>query len=242
MKKLIAATFALAATTCTYATENAEYTRGNHRIFIEPDISIDFMGKVENDYGTWKSNGQQYGVKIGYEFYKPNDIYAELATFHSLGNVQRMFRDKEGEKFEYEGNTSRSNTAGHLGYALQIDDFSFAPFSGFGRCSWKDGDFELNLAYLPIGIKAQYPLSKNVNIGLKCERLQYFHFWHITPDSKESGNILADNECGYEISMPFSFVNAIAQDGWYASIEPYFLKLHDDLSVAGGRFAASREF
>lgn len=244
MKNLTVA-FIFAAISSAYTIEDANpFTERNHSLYFEPDLSISVFDDVESDSGTLRIEGQQYGIKVGYKYVKPNSIYTEISALQALGYLHGEMENNNGETFIYENGLSRMNASWHLGYTFQNDDvFSFIPFSGLGWSSWKDFNFLSDLMYIPFGMKIQFQIVKDYFfVGFNLERQQYLRFWERTSKGKASGNLWDYNQSGFEISLPFLFVGGIHQTAWHTSIEPYYLEPFTDLSIIGMRLAAARQF
>lgn len=228
---------------CACGAENAEEIQKNHRIFINPDISFCLMEKGKNHIHKWKSESQQYGVQIGYEFFKPDDVYIRFSSMGSYGNVHTEMQDSLGNVSYHESRAFRSDITGNVGFTIKIEDFSLTPFSGLGWCFWKNRHYSSALAYIPVGIAANYSVIQNIlEIGLRCERFQYFHFWNRDSFSKLSGNIRDKDAYGYEIAIPLSFFGQSEQGKWNILVEPYFHNLWENFSLVGVRFSTIHKF
>ena len=81
MRKIIA-TLALSVTFSGLAVDAPAQTN-YHRIYLEPDFAWNLPYKQTYEQQSLKEWGQYYGFVAGYEFQKPNFIYAGLEVFIS---------------------------------------------------------------------------------------------------------------------------------------------------------------
>ena len=239
MKKWIAILLA-GLTVCAYA-EEAQKANEDHRIYFEPDFSWNLAHKYNFEGQSLKEWGQYYGLNVGYEFFRPNFIYAGVDGFLSVGNRFLELKTQQQQTFDAKMQSSRNRIEGRLGYTLQHGPFILVPFTGSGGYFISQGDEELNVAYIPIGIQGEYRWSQ-FSIGLKGEQMHYVHSWRTFGDEVESANAWAPGSFGYEVALPISFRTNGSGGEWFAAFEPYYLRLFDDFSFLGGRISASHQF
>lgn len=236
---------ALAISTLGHALVETNYKNGQHRIFLQPDLSMNFAD-LETEESSLKSNGAQFGMKLGYEFFEPENVYGEFSFSQLLGQSKIEIQNHQEEPRIFDVKTWRRNIEGCLGYTVQMEDFLLTPFSGIGYSFWSPYDGYLSkMCYVPFGIKAEYQFPNlrayQAQIGIKCERLQYVHYWAHSQEENVSGNLIGANVFGYEISIPISFKGLI-RGPWNSTIEPYLLQLFDNLVIFGGRVTLDRTF
>lgn len=215
----------------------------NSELFLQPDlvwsIPKEFQPEVlPLDPLRQRTSGQYYGFNIGYEFTKNNRFYAGIDVFLSQGR-EYIKVEKHRDHLVDILSASKNKCEARLGYPIQFSKFSLIPFSGIGEYLLTKGpDYELNVAYLPIGLKAAYNFEQ-ITIGIKAEGMRYFQAWGKYDGAKESLNLWKENITGYEVSMPISFRS---KSGWDASCEPYFLKLFGNEKFVGGKFSLGWRF
>jgi hypothetical protein len=239
MKKLMMTLVtALGISTCLGAI--APITENNHRLYIKPDVSWNFVHKFKDETYTFKEWGQYFGLNAGYEFLKPSDFYAGIEAFVSFGHQFAERMDKDKKTMGLEGTAFKNKLEGRLGYTLMRSEISVTPFSGAGGYFLSQNGNYFNLAYIPLGVKTEYQWDQ-ISIGLKAEQMHFLRYWRFS-DTKESQTVWGPGAYGYELSMPISF-KADSPDGkWYAAIEPYYLKIFDDFSFMGGRVSAIYQY
>lgn len=221
-----------------YAAEPTVFLNDNHRLYIEPDVAYEIPNKIQEEFYTVKDSGYLLGINAGYEFLKPNFVYAKLEANFSMSN---HFSDLnfEHEKFSEEIKGFQNKASGAIGYALVSSNVWFTPFSGAG-CYFVSQQYgHLYLGYVPLGVKAEYRMA-NLSVGINAQQLHFVRMWHRYGDTKYSKNIFGS--FGYEISLPISIKMDTSEQHWYTTFEPYYLKLTDNLAFVGGRIAGMYNF
>lgn len=223
------------------AIESLKETHNYHRIYIEPDFAFNLMEKFYHENVSGKHWGQYYGMCAGYEFLKPNVAYFELGGILSVGSRNTEWHLPDSQKVKANGNAFKNNIEGIFGYPVKTDPICLIPFTGFGGYFLSDSDLLTDLAYIPLGLKAEYQIDR-WNIGLKAEQMHFVHTWESYRGDKKSVNLWGANVWGYEISLPISVKSDIAEENWLAAFEPYYLKLSQNMTYVGGRISAIHFF
>lgn len=241
MKKLYFSLLVLASLArLAQADETVSIPNKYHRFFVEPDFSVDSFNSQETDSGDLKSSGQQFGLKIGYEFLKPDSFYTELSLISSFGNSRSTLRLFDGSKKYRQFEASRNTLSTLLGYTNQIGELSLVYFSGLGLSRRIFGKYPYDEAYIPYGLKTQFPIIKNfVFAGVKIEWMKFIYYQYETSKERNSGYLLDEDRRGIEISFPIQF---FGKANWYTSIEPYYVNLYKEQEIFGGRVSATRQF
>ncbi|MBU6383378.1 MAG: hypothetical protein KGR16_03580 [Verrucomicrobia bacterium] len=224
-----------------YADETTVFLNENHRLYIEPDVAYEIPSKTRDRSLTIKESGYLLGINAGYEFLKANSLYAGLEATFSMSNrfADLYFEDEKISEGEVKG--FQNNASGMFGYTLVSSNVWLTPFSGAGCYFVSQKHEHLNLAYVPIGIKAEYRMA-NFSIGANAQQLHFVQVWHQYNDTKISENVFGDGNYGYEISLPLSFKMDTSDKHWHAAFEPYYLKLTSTLAFIGGRISALYNF
>lgn len=224
-----------------YAEETAVFLNENHRLYIEPDFAYEIPTKARDEGLTVRESGYLLGVNAGYEFLKANSLYAGLEANLCMNN---RFGDIyfENEKIaEGESKGFQNKASGTFGYTLVASNVWLTPFSGAG-CYFLSEDYgKMYLAYLPIGINAEYRMA-NLSIGVNAQQMHFVRMWHRQKGNKFSENLFGQGNYGYEISLPISFKMDTSEKHWYGTFEPYYLKLTNATSYIGGRIAGMYNF
>ena len=117
-------------------------------------------------------------IYASYEYKKPSVIYAKVFTDIAAGNVTYdgttqggtpiNFNDSKQALFKFETN---------VGYPIGIGkDFQLIPYTGYGYRFWSRGEArttstyssfkeEYSWSYIPVGLKADYQINKQWNLG-----------------------------------------------------------------------------
>lgn len=240
MKKLMAVV-AVIVIGLGYAVGTPPVVDDYHRVYFEPDFSWNLAHTYKGGETDWKSWGQYYGVSAGYEFLKPNFAYVGIEAILSLGNRFAEWEDPELGRMKGEGNAYKNKIEGLVGYPLKVDQVSLLPFTGAGGYFLAEPNYNEDIAYIPIGLKAEYQF-KQFNIGLKAEQMHFIRSWEIYRGNKTSYNLWERGSYGYEVSLPISFKADVPGGNWEAAIEPYYLKVFNAMTFLGGRISAIHSF
>jgi hypothetical protein len=238
MKKL---TMALALALSAYSDESIPTKTDYHRFYIEPELSWNLEHQYKEEAITLKQWGLYYGLNIGYEFARPNFIYGSIEAYLAAGSQFSEMKVNKVKVDEFELGASKNRVEGRLGYCLKGGDLKLIPFSGAGGYFLSASGDHLNIAYIPVGMQAEYQWNQ-LAIGLKAEQMHFLHSWARNLNGKASDNVWGTGNYGYEISLPISFQTEVSGGKWYAAIEPYFLKLFNDITFVGGRLSAIHHF
>lgn len=223
------------------AEETTVFLTENHRFYIEPDVAYGIPTKVHDEGYTVRESGYLLGVNTGYEFLKPNSLYAGLEANFSMNNRFGDMYFENAKIAEGESKGFQNKASGALGYTLVASNIWFTPFSGAG-CYFLSADHaKMYLAYIPIGINAEYRMA-NLSVGVSAQQMHYVTMWHRYNGTKFSENVFVQGNYGYEISFPISFKMDTSEKHWYGTFEPYYLKLTNATSFVGGRIAGMYNF
>ncbi|PIS02044.1 MAG: hypothetical protein COT85_07860 [Chlamydiae bacterium CG10_big_fil_rev_8_21_14_0_10_42_34] len=237
MRKLIAL-FAVTFSVCGYCDVESQTVNNYHRIYIEPDYSWNVERTYEVENYLHVEKGQYYGLNAGYEFLKPNDFYAGIEGSASLGNqVIGIYVDNYPQ---FKSIAYKNRVEGRFGYCLKANHFSLTPFSGGGGYFLVQGRHYSNFAYIPIGIKAEYQMNQ-LSLGIKTEQMHFVYYWN-SYFEKKSYSVWKSGLYGYEVSLPIVFKSETPGGKWHSAVEPYYLKMYNDIIFVGGRFSVMHEF
>lgn len=112
---------------------------------------------------------------------KPNSLFAKAVVEFSGGNVDYDGSTQTGRPVSYPDSGQRLfGTELDLGYTTAIGRFRFSPFAGYGYRYWDRGQSktvnsisfvreEYYWHYVPVGIRAVFPVRGNVTIEPNAE-------------------------------------------------------------------------
>jgi hypothetical protein len=166
-----------------------------------------------------------WGLRLGYEYLKPNAFYGGLEVF-SAGNCDGFRAYMQGNRLpKQSGPTGFGNIELRLGYTAGVDRWLLSPFVGLGGYSvgqTHDMGFQQRMAYVAGGIRSQAEVNNNLNIGIN---LKVFRTYSTTRKFTIGCATCREdhNMWGGEIGVPFIWRMGSAKR-WDAQLEPYFLK------------------
>lgn len=192
-----------------------------YHIRFEPGNFADFTGTLA-------------GAIIGWEYYHPNCLYAEVKAEASGGRISGDFGRKRRIRFD--------ELEGRLGWTLTTDCLpclSVTPYLGLGFTyltqkvtspSATDIDFRYRHYYFPLGVKIDYAIYPWLGIGVNLK-------WTFDLDATVEIETLAGSrfelkdKTGFELEIPISWALPCAAC-WQFSAIPFWRHFTDGASTA----------
>jgi hypothetical protein len=195
-----------------------------------------------------KDNSAYYGLKIGYDFLKPQALYGGFHAMYALGRMHIRAKSHETHIYRSKVNGAFSNVELRGGYNFHGNSpVFFTPFAGLGGYHTRplrSIHYVQNWLYAALGMKLDYEASSHMNIGMNVKGTRALYLEQRIKKNKYSASYHNNsNALGYEISLPLTLRMGPARD-WDLRLEPYYLKLnsHSDASVIGGQFTFSARY
>lgn len=194
-----------------------------------------------------KDNSVYYGLRVGYDFLRPNAIYAGADILYALGRMHirtttdktHVYRDKSTGAF--------ANAETRFGYNFRGNkNFYFTPFLGLGgyHTRPKSMHYVQNWLYAAMGMRSDYEINRSLNVGLNLKGTRAIYLEQRMKKHNHSvSRHNTSNALGYEVSLPLT-VRMGEGRGWDIRLEPYYLKLNSDsdANVLGGQMTFSARF
>ncbi|NGX40141.1 MAG: hypothetical protein KR126chlam1_01484 [Chlamydiae bacterium] len=212
----------------------------NTRIYIGPDIFWDHFD-VEYSYKGEqfhiKSNTFYGGLRIGYDWLKPETLYFGGDGGLAIGRSEVQQRSRTINSYhsqKFKNSPLIANLEQRFGYTFQSPIacmFTLAPFIGAGwyyfRPQFNEGNRSTNWFYAAVGLRGNQQFLENFDIGFHVKGMFRFA---IMRNRRMRPITFLDNFWGYEFSLPFTWHVDCAQK-WDIQLQPYLLKL--DVNCAG---------
>ena len=167
------------------------------------------------------------GLKLGYEYLKPDAFYFGIDILAAGGNHGFHESFKRERIPQSNGLTGFANLELRLGYAIALSRWLSTPFLCMGGYSFSSGShhhhFGESISYLGAGVRSRYEFSQSFNLGVtfkifsamyRDERWRFFELKQVTHDGLWGG----------EIGIPLIW-RVGSKRRWDIQLEPYFLKL-----------------
>lgn len=209
-----------------------------HRLRIGPDLyyrDYDEIGLAP----PAKSHefGWLYGVNIGYDFVKPNNVYfgsdinltfGRTVYDGSLQNLQTFVITP----FESRTNNFFLDAEGRCGYTFRTDSkTTISPFIGLGYHCWYRGavpdnpygyDEFYDWPYLSLGFRTEYCLSKKLSLGINYKNMFMF-YGQMKSSNLNDVTFILGNKIHYEIEFPITYhLNCNKKFFTSVMLTPYF--------------------
>ncbi|MGH2612484.1 MAG: autotransporter outer membrane beta-barrel domain-containing protein [Rhabdochlamydiaceae bacterium] len=195
-----------------------------------------------------KDNSIYYGLKLGYDFLRPNAIYAGVHALYAIGRMHIKAEADKTKIYQDRVNGSFANAELRGGYNFHGGrSLFFTPFLGLGGYHVRPTQsihYVQNWLYGAMGMKADYEITSDFNIGLNIKGTRALYLEQRIKKNKYSATYHNNsNALGYEISLPLTLRMGHA-GAWDLRLEPYYLKLnsHSDSSVVGGQLSFSARY
>lgn len=223
---------ALIASSFVYADESSY-----HRMYVGADVfgthkkEKGAAGKNQIDITT---NTLLEGLRIGYDYGKPQTFYFGMDSLVSMGQTSIRNRSQYWNPYgDYRVNRLVkktpffANIEQRYGYTFQNGNISKAtitPFVGIGwyyiRPQFDSGYFSANWFYGAAGIRINQPVCDSFDVGLNLKSTYSFYGRTIWSGYfKES----IKKVWGYEIGVPLTF-HLGSSNKWDLQLQPYLLK------------------
>lgn len=194
-----------------------------------------------------KDNSVYYGLRVGYDFLRPNAMYAGADLLYALGRMHIRMTPNKTNVYRDKATGTFANAEVRAGYNFHGQEkFYFTPFLGVGGYHTRPQSMHYvqNWLYAAMGMKTDYEINRSLNIGLNLkgtraiyleQRMKKHHYSAARHDTS--------NALGYEVSLPLT-VRMGQGRGWDMRLEPYYLKLNSqsDANVLGGQMTFSARF
>ena len=176
------------------------------------------------------------GFVLGYEYKKPNDLYAVLQVSYALGRIERESQGTGNDRRFIHDEMAELR----VGYDARLNycgSWFFTPYSGAGfrwNIQYRNPGqlsglkFDYYKIYIPLGCLLNYLPNRNVNIGLDFEWM---------PDVLSMASISNINGAfwelermyNYQVQLPciFSFCGT-----WEVIVTPFWIHFWDGASIS----------
>lgn len=218
-------------------------TSKRDRLYWGPDVF--WMNESPSIRGIHvKDNSVYYGLKVGYDFLRPNAIYAGADLLYALGRMHIRTSADKAHVYKDKSTGTFANGEIRVGYNFHGENkFFFTPFVGLGAYHTRplSQHYVQNWLYVAVGAKTDYEVNENFNIGLNLKGTQALYLeQRVKKHGYSASRHSTSNALGYEIGLPLTMRVGEKRD-WDIRLEPYYLKLncHSDSNIAGGRLTAS---
>lgn len=195
-----------------------------------------------------KDNSVYYGVKIGYDFLKPDAIYAGAHALYAMGRMHIRAKSDQTKIYKDSVNGSFANAELRMGYNFHgANHLFFTPFLGLGGYHTRPTQsihYVQNWLYAAMGMRADYEVNKDFNIGVNVKGTRALYLeQRVKKDHHSATYHNNSNALGYEVSLPLTLRMGHG-GGWDLRLEPYYLKLnsHSDSNVVGGQLTFSARY
>jgi hypothetical protein len=179
------------------------------------------------------------GVYLDYTFKKKSSIYTKIYLSYASADITYDGSNSAGTPVKYTYESAKMfKFEANIGYAIPIGkDFLLIPYLGYGYQYWQRGDpdyiAEFNTVsyqeiykwhYIPVGIKADYNITKKLNISASAAANFMFSGrmtanFSAIPIGYPDMNFTLGNRVGFyaEIPVTFKFTNdiGITITPWY---------------------------
>lgn len=235
MKKRFSIIFgSIFALSVAYSNENAvEQTnlftlskKCPNNIYFGPEA---FVFDLKTHFKGVKVEGTKYfmGLKLGYEYLKPNSFYFGTDLLVAVGN-KSFHKSYKGDDFpRSNASTAFSSLEFRFGRTFASAKKLVTPFLGFGGYGFLDGThdnhFNEDTGYLTGGVKYKQQITSSFTVGLNAKVLVSDN----THDEFRFGHLKRYNSHGRwggEVSIPLIWCLGSAKK-WNMQLEPYFLSL-----------------
>lgn len=229
-------------TTTLFAAPTKESEKPNyHQIdFGVENASFKLKTKIQDI--SVKGTRPFIGVHLGYEYLKPNALYAkyELSAMNSRKNFAYT---QGGASYSSTHSAEFGGMQLSMGYTFQHHQQRFSPFGGIGLYSLrhrKDSEFEMDLPYLSLGLRAETPLHRVVSLAVRGEVFRHLSLKEQVKigDTTFKRHI---HSWGGKVELPVSFHCSSCCD---LVLRPYFTRLiaSDMSNLYGGSATLSFQF
>ncbi len=220
--------FSLGSITNTFANENRFSEMQQNmlarptRIYFGPEI---LLFQVDTHVHNIHIDDQEFfwGLKLGYEYLKPQAFYAAAEMLVTNTNQNFSFSQ---DSLVYNGQRSSGfgNIQTRFGYTLSRSHQLITPFLGLGVYALSKhhhNGFQEVMGYLSGGVRTQFECTSAVLIGVNAEIFR-------TLGVKQSVTIENEkftkhtNDWGCNIGVPLTIR---LSRGWDMQLTPYFLRL-----------------
>ncbi len=213
---------------------------------------------------TMKFDAPFIALALGYEFLKPDALYAgfdflygwgadsasqKIKYFSTFCAKKEKGQNTVAERCELDNNMALSHTEGRFGYSFgKAGSFLISPFGGLGFYSWHQiynhcYSLKRQWIYAAAGALSTYTVASRLDLGLSAKAMHdlYTHWRSSLTKGKKSP--YRASAWGYEAAAPITF--RFDQAGvWAAKVEPYFTMLDAkaDMYIYGGRLLLDCRF
>ncbi len=244
--KSYTSTLAIATLACSFAfsEEKPKSTDQHHRVYLGPDIFWDHFHEKsfsKEETSDTKINSLYGGLKIGYDYLKPETFYFGTDGLVAIGRSSTSKSHSDTNSTSTVNGKSKSsplfaNVEQRYGYTFQSPISSkstITPFIGIGWYYIRpqfDNNFHTNWFYGAAGLRVNQQFSDNFDVGFNIKAMHAF-----------AGNI--KNFWGYEAALPLTWHVGTSKK-WDIQFQPYLLKLDADSrgQILGARLLAGYSF
>ena len=214
-----------------YGEENemdmvSTFRKNPNYIYFGPEV---FCLDLNSHFNGVKVHGAKFflGLKIGYEYLKPDAFYFGIDVLAAGGN-HGFHESFKGETVpQSDGLTGFGNFELRFGYTISTTRWLTTPFLCIGGYSYGSGThyhyFSAGASYLGIGLHSRYEVSQTFNIGINFKAFSAF-------DREEKWRFLGLKQVihnglwGGGIGIPLIW-RVGSKKRWDIQLEPYLLKL-----------------
>ena len=236
------------------------------RFYFGPDVFVYHVKdkySSENEVIRKTAHSVLGGLRLGYDYLKPQTLYFGIDGIFALGKLRQEFKSACREIFGDQDEVVKFNTKVHsrelfanieqrYGYTFQSPlsaKASFIPFAGIGwyhmRSKIKEENLFKNWFYGAAGLRTNYHFADNFDLGLNVKAMYAFagKIKNIGEAAHFSWKEDLKHFWGYEIAFPFSWKMGTGNT-WDIQFQPYLLKLdtNEVSEFFGVRFQAGYSF
>jgi len=231
----------------TIVIEPGTFHTKSHRLYFGPEAIWAHADVHYSKYGV-DTDSLFGGIRVGYDFIEPNNAYVGIEAADNFGQGRVKVKNHSTHfRHTSKRGAMLANEEIRLGYNFSgspDNRWIVTPFGGVGGYQYRSKSkyhFDENLFYAAFGLRTDYSVSRDFDIGLYLKALYTFN----VKVSEHSLDISRSehNKWGWQVALPLTW-RIGADRSWDIQLQPYVVKFEktiDNLFV-GLRLAAGYSY